>query len=630
MTHEEFLAYIQDKYFLDKNGLEAYDNLIKEFIQSAIAPKEKDTMNCTEIESVSDITDMTEGKHYFITPTETTTGTLYEIKNGRVVVAVGDISIVYIVAMLDETTNLFIFDGSKYVDVTSGGSVDNVIYTNDIKELLTKQLDDGIYTVIYNTYQRPSIIRPIRELNNNAVPVMDKYPSEDSKIVLSSLLDITQEEAGQVLVSALRGQLENPIVLPEFTSAVSVETLSVSGFNIETIQPMRIREVRTYSLSVGSSERSLVYRDGWATPNANNTDWDWRYYSYEGHPHTPNDITGLDDHILSFITPEQKEVVQCIQVDSISEITDPEAGQHYIIPDNDELYLAILDSDGFVRIYESEPAEEVIYVANDGTNVTIYIWNDTTAEFEDVTGEEVDNVIYVNSLSLLDNYNEKSVYSVCYTHNVLEGGVRYAKSEWYSLAISTFTTTAKRSAVNPSVPVRQRQYIQQRLSNDELFMQRKRLISADWPSEWETFRYSYEGHTHNAADISGLDEAISGKQDKNDTSLETTSKNIVGAINEINDQMTNLHHAFVIDFQQKCEIVQMRNLLPNITITNISTDNVTTLRVAINGTLQTLTLVSGKWSGSINVSTDDLLAWTLGRTNSGEVASISVKYIYNS
>lgn len=106
-------------------------------------------------------------------------------------------------------------------------------------------------------------------------------------------------------------------------------------------------------------------------------------------------------------------------------------------------------------------------------------------------------------------------------------------------------------------------------------------------------------HYHQVSDIIGLDEALGGS------------------------------HFFVIDFQEAREVVQMHTF-DAMKIGNIKTANVSTLRLSINGTVQTITLTNGEWTGSsasrISIPANALLVWQVGRTTGGSVAEISVQY----
>ena len=151
---------------------------------------------------------------------------------------------------------------------------------------------------------------------------------------------------------------------------------------------------------------------------------------------------------------------------------------------------------------------------------------------------------------------------------------------------------------------------------------------------WVWTLYSVEGHTHTTDEVQGLSTAMtaitnatSGKQDKTDNSLNTTDKTVVGAINEIKQRAESAYHQFTIDFQDTREVVQMRAIAGAITITKISADNVSTLKLAVNGgTQETLTLTNGVWTGSKSIAADALMAWQIGRTSEGSIAEINVQF----
>ena len=254
------------------------------------------------------------------------------------------------------------------------------------------------------------------------------------------------------------------------------------------------------------------------------------------------------------------------------------------------------------EVVQVESYEELVATENPSTEVVytitstgdIYIFDGEN--FVDCTNKVVDNTIYTKSIDILMRMTLPAgrSYSV-----VVATGL---KSESYTLVVS-----ADRSRV---------------------------LISKDgWANiksnAWDWHRYSYEGHTHTTSEVDGLEEAIedatANKQDKTDEGLQTTNKTIVGAINELCN-MGNIVRAYTIDFQESRETVQMRNLNGAITITKIVADNVATLRVAINGTSQTIALTNGEWNGTLAVADGALMVWTIGRTTEGSIASINVKY----
>lgn len=241
------------------------------------------------------------------------------------------------------------------------------------------------------------------------------------------------------------------------------------------------------------------------------------------------------------------------------------------------------------------PSTEVVYITEDTGD--LYTYNGE--EFVLSTNKKIDNTIYVDDIgALIDMSLPAGVYPVaCVTPLTTES---------YTLNVSSRTRLLT-GRMGYAVVVN---------------------------SQWRWTKYSFEGHTHSVEQITGLADAIAAatttKQDKTDNTLQTSDKTIVGAINSLLAQMQNIIHAFTIDFQDAREIVQMRNLKGAIKLTKIVTDNVSSLKVSINGTLHTITLTNGAWTGEISVPDNALLVWQIGRTTAGSIADINVQYIYNS
>lgn len=151
---------------------------------------------------------------------------------------------------------------------------------------------------------------------------------------------------------------------------------------------------------------------------------------------------------------------------------------------------------------------------------------------------------------------------------------------------------------------------------------------------WTTKTYSFTGHTHTSANITDLSTtiatAVAGKQDSTPAAgtLNTTATTIVGAINELKAKTDATFHAFTIDFQDAREVVQQRAVGGSFTITKISTDNVATLTLFVNGTQQTITLSNGVWTGELAIPADALLVWGIARTTEGQIAEINIKFNY--
>ena len=258
------------------------------------------------------------------------------------------------------------------------------------------------------------------------------------------------------------------------------------------------------------------------------------------------------------------------------------------------------------------PTPEVIYVTTD-TN-KLYIYHEDDEEFVEVTNESVDNTIYVNDLTaLFDMSLSAGMYVVAYTHRKSSTFV----TDIYTLSVrrimrGRIQTTGMTLANADGYAVKENDE-----DNDEYV--------------WSWSYYSLDGHTHTTDDVTGLTAAIQaatgGKQDKTDNSLNTTDKTVVGAINEIKQRAESAYHQFTIDFQDTREVVQMRAIAGAITITKISADNVSTLKLAVNGgTQETLTLTNGVWTGSKSIAADALMAWQIGRTSEGSIAEINVQF----
>lgn len=259
--------------------------------------------------------------------------------------------------------------------------------------------------------------------------------------------------------------------------------------------------------------------------------------------------------------------------------------------------VSVEDYDALFDI--EDQSTEVVYITEDTGE--LYTYNGE--EFVLSTNRKIDNTIYVDDIgALIDMSLPAGVYPVaCVTPLTTES---------YTLNVSS----ALRGRIR--------------------LLTGRMGYAVTLNGRWSWTKYSFEGHTHSVEQITGLVDAIAAatttKQDKTDNTLQTSDKTIVGAINSLLAQMQNIIHAFTIDFQDAREIVQMRNLKGAIKLTKIVTDNVSSLKVSINGTLQTITLTNGAWTGEISVPDNALLVWQIGRTTAGSIADINVQYIYNS
>lgn len=264
-----------------------------------------------------------------------------------------------------------------------------------------------------------------------------------------------------------------------------------------------------------------------------------------------------------------------------------------------------------------EPRTDVIYVTTD-TN-KLYLYDADAEEFNEVTNTNVDNTIYVTDLDALFDMNlTAGMYAVAYTHRIPAGSA----TTMYSLSVSMSSRRGIGRVVQTTNMI---------LANANGYAVKE--YNDDDEPEWVWQTYSLDGHTHTVSEIQGLAQAIIdatvNKQDKTDNSLNTTNKTVVGAVNEVHDELNGLVHAFTIDFQDTREIVQMHTFVGQ-KLTHIKTSNVSTLRLSINGSQQTIQLTNGEWTGEITVASGALLVWQIGRTSEGSIAEISVQYQYNS
>lgn len=277
-----------------------------------------------------------------------------------------------------------------------------------------------------------------------------------------------------------------------------------------------------------------------------------------------------------------------------------EALQQQISGIASEITKEVVSVENEQALYEIEdPSTEVVYITEDTGD--LYIYDGET--FVSSTNRVIDGTIYVDNIGALIDMeldSGRAYQVVCATS---DGEV----------------TTTEAYTIN--------------VSNDTRTLIAKDGFATIENNEWVWTKYSFEGHTHSVDQITGLADAIAAvtttKQDKTDNTLQTSDKTIVGAINSLLALIQNFH-AFTIDFQEAREVVQMRNLKGTIKLKKIVTDNVSSLQVSINGTLQTITLTNGAWTGEISVPDNALLVWQIGRTTAGSIADINVQYIYNS
>lgn len=188
------------------------------------------------------------------------------------------------------------------------------------------------------------------------------------------------------------------------------------------------------------------------------------------HPVQNRVITQAINDILAQLQPvDDKEIISVLTYSDTTPAT-ASAGDLYIDSMNDALKEFV---DGSWE--DAEAQENVIYITNDTTH--FYIYKDD--EFVDMTGEPIDNTIYVNSLSELDEYTDEGIYRVCVT--TVTGMVR--SFNWYTLVIER------------SIAARiHRVTYTQTLSNRSGYQYRTKTNTLAW-STWNNYEYFFRGNS---------------------------------------------------------------------------------------------------------------------------------------
>ena len=187
--------------------------------------------------------------------------------------------------------------------------------------------------------------------------------------------------------------------------------------------------------------------------------------------------TVLQNRIEALSQEAQKEVINILTYSDVApEGSDEE--DFYINSAENKLYY--FDGSDWA---EMTPSDNNIYVAADTMHMYMYAENG----FVDVTGQTVDNTIYVNNITTdLAGYTDKGMFSVC-----LSG------REWSTLIVSQSRRTLF------GRPPRFIITYGQLLRNENGWQFRYKIDDGEW-SEWRIQTYSYEGHTHVLADITDV------------------------------------------------------------------------------------------------------------------------------
>ncbi|MBE6319484.1 MAG: hypothetical protein E7075_00810 [Bacteroidales bacterium] len=216
--------------------------------------------------------------------------------------------------------------------------------------------------------------------------------------------------------------------------------------------------------------------------------------------------------VQEIVHPSEKEIVNAISIASIDDVEAPQEGALYMIEPTSSDGV-----DGFLFLYQNgvfdevTPEKGIIYIVNSPDKSRIYIYN--APLWEDVTGQPVDNTLYItNTTTDLESYTDKGMYSVCLS-------IPLRNTEWYTFTVSF--NRGRHMLGRPSTNT----YIQTLINNDG-WKRRTKVGDGSW-SEWEEHCYVYP-------------ENLTSKQDKSDSSLQTTAKTVVSAINEVNTKANNI------------------------------------------------------------------------------------------
>ena len=194
------------------------------------------------------------------------------------------------------------------------------------------------------------------------------------------------------------------------------------------------------------------------------------------HPVQNRVITQAINDILAQLQPaDDKEIISVLTYSDTTPAS-ASAGDLYIDPMNDALKEFV---DGSWE--DAEAQENVIYITDDTTH--FYIYKDDA--FVDMTGDPIDNTIYVNNLSELDKYTDEGIYRVCVT--TVTDMVR--SFNWYTLVI-------ERSVASRWLRVT----ITQTLSNRSGYQFRKKTNTMAWDA-WEEFIFASKAERQEVYDV---------------------------------------------------------------------------------------------------------------------------------
>lgn len=205
-----------------------------------------------------------------------------------------------------------------------------------------------------------------------------------------------------------------------------------------------------------------------------------------GDIHSQADLIALIQEMI--VPSDDKEVINVLTAcpEDVPYPEDAQEGDKVIDLED----MTLMEYDG-VSWTDINPDESVIYLTADTSHIYVYNAN---SGFKDVTGEKVDNTIYISSLDDLDEITDAGVY------NVVRQRVGASKEAYTLVVYVTRRTLHGR-------PPRIITYYHQVLSNKDGWMQRSKSGSLLW-SDWNENTYmTVEEHKP------AIDEAIQQAKD---------------------------------------------------------------------------------------------------------------------
>lgn len=237
----------------------------------------------------------------------------------------------------------------------------------------------------------------------------------------------------------------------------------------------------------------------------------------------------------------------------------------------------------------TDPQTSVVYITEDTQD--IWVWDGLV--FVKSTGKIIDDTIYVNNVDELLT-------------------MQLTSDKYYNVFVPTSGQLAERyTLVYSSNFVR-------------TLAGRIGWAVSSFGNAWSWNKYSYEGHTHSTDDINGFSEAIydavNNKQDKTSNELTTTSKTIVGAINEVNKS-----RIIAINFYDVLDYAMWHNLIGDIQIIAIDMTNIKAAFISDGDTLVRSNIVDLLKSGPISIANNKPITIEIERSYEG-FAALTLKY----